>query len=34
MYCRGPMVLIVHYNRYVVNSKLFRTITYDVVMRS
>jgi hypothetical protein len=34
MHCRGPMVSVVQYNRYVVNGKLFRTITYDVGRRS
>jgi hypothetical protein len=30
MHCRGPKVLAVQYNRYVVNEKLFRTIAYNV----
>jgi hypothetical protein len=34
MHCRGPMVSIVQYNRYVVNGKLFHTIAYDVGKRS
>ena len=32
MHCRGPMA--VHYNRYVVNGKLFRTIAHDVGKKS
>jgi hypothetical protein len=34
MHCRGPMVLVVQYNKYVVNDKLFRTIAHDVRKRS
>ena len=34
MHCKGPMVLVVQYNRYVVNRKLFCTIAYDVGRRS
>ena len=34
MHCRGPIVLAVQYNRYVINGKLFRTIAYDVGRRS
>jgi hypothetical protein len=30
MHCRGTMVSVIHYNRYVVNNKLFRTIAHDV----
>ena len=30
MHCRGPMVSAIYYNRYVVNGKLFRTVTHDV----
>jgi hypothetical protein len=34
MYCRGPRVSAIKYNRYVVNGKLFRTIAHDVGKRS
>jgi hypothetical protein len=34
MHCRGPIVLVVQYNRYVVNGKLFRIIAYDVGKRT
>jgi hypothetical protein len=34
MHCRGPMVSAVHYNRYMVNDKLFHTIAHDVEKRS
>jgi hypothetical protein len=33
MHCRGPMVLAIQYNSYVVNDKLFCTITHDVGKR-
>jgi hypothetical protein len=29
MHCRGPKEIAVTYNRYVVNGKLFRTVTHD-----
>jgi hypothetical protein len=34
MHCRGPRVLAIQYNRYVVNGMLFRTIAHDVEKRS
>jgi len=33
MHCRGSKEIAVKYNRYVVNSKLFRTLAHNVGMR-
>jgi hypothetical protein len=30
MHCRGPKEIVVKYNRYVINGKLFHTLALDV----
>jgi hypothetical protein len=34
MHCRGPKEIAITYNRYVVNGKLFRTVTHDAGKRT
>jgi hypothetical protein len=34
MHCRGPKETTVRYNRYMVNSKLFRTVAHDAGKRT